>query len=93
MCGIPNKKLNMQTMRTNNSCLTIYLSIQSPNPSLNDVIMTSTVENLIKKIKTLNDILCNNLWKTILLKIKLGRYTYLTINSKQNQHKEKCGRP
>ena len=49
MCGIPNKKLNMQTMRTNNSCLTIYLSIQSPNPSLNDVIMTSTVENLIIK--------------------------------------------
>ena len=59
MCGIPNKKLNMQTMRTNNSCLTIYLSIQSPNPSLNDVIMTSTVENLTKE-DTMK--LCN-LWK------------------------------
>ena len=51
ICGIPNIKPNIQTISTRISCFLMFLSIQSPNPSFKDVMMTSTVENCKKEIK------------------------------------------
>ena len=44
-CGIPNRNPRMHTNKTRISCLLICLSIQSPHPSLKEVMITSTVEN------------------------------------------------
>lgn len=54
MWGIPNANPSKQTKSTKISWCFMWRSIQSPNPSFKDVIMTSTVENWNAAKKNLN---------------------------------------